>query len=313
MFREIDLFSAVQTALRARYPGWEVTPDPIFGGARPDFIVQPPRGGTPIIAEVKTITPSTSLRLELTIAQLQQYATAFETKHPAGEKPHLLLILLGVISDERAEYATHKGVEILSGPTLRDLAPDEPWPQEWAKGRTRSPTQHPLVSALEAIPPGREDWALYQQTVGEILAETLSPPLSTPINEHSNESRVNRRDIIIPNYAEAGFWAFMLAHYNAHYIVVDAKNYKGAVKKKDVLQVGNYLSAHGAGLFGMIVTRTAADRSANVTRREQWSIYRKLIIVLNDGDLKEMISRRETGQDPSEVIRQKIEDFRLEF
>jgi hypothetical protein len=124
---------------------------------------------------------------------------------------------------------------------------------------------------------------------------------------------VNRRDVIFPNYAESGWWAFARQHYQAHLVVVDAKNSASGVDKSAVLQVANYLEVHGTGLFGFIVGRNSSDRAAEVTRREQWAIHRKLIIVLNDADLLQMLAMRERGEEPAELIRQKVEDFRLGF
>ena len=64
---------------------------------------------------------------------------------------------------------------------------------------------------------------------------------------------VNRRDTVFPNYADDGVWKFLRDHYEAHFVVVDAKNCAGFVTKNAILQIANYLSAHGAGLFGIIV------------------------------------------------------------
>ena len=58
----------------------------------------------------------------------------------------------------------------------------------------------------------------------------------------------NRRDFIFPNYCDTGFWAFLRSRYGADYIVADAKNYSQNVSRKDILQMSNYLKAHGAGL-----------------------------------------------------------------
>ena len=147
----------------------------------------------------------------------------------------------------------------------------------------------------------------------DILAATLCPPLEQPLDERPNQNGINRRDIIFPNYAVNGFWKFIRDHYKAHFVVVEAKNYVGSVKKKEILQVSNYLSAHGPGLFAIVACRDAVDRSAEATRREQWAIYQKMIIVLNDDDLHQMLILSSDGDDPGTVIRQKIEDFRLGF
>jgi hypothetical protein len=63
----------------------------------------------------------------------------------------------------------------------------------------------------------------------------------------------------------------------------------------------------------MIVSRRAPERSADTTRREQWISYRKMILMLDDNDLRQMIQIRGSDGDPADLIRQKIEDFRLGF
>jgi hypothetical protein len=170
-----------------------------------------------------------------------------------------------------------------------------------------------LLDRLSQIPPGRTEWSSYQSLCGDILSFLLCPPLAQPISESANQSRINRRDFVLPNYAIGGYWDYMRTHYQAHYIVVDAKNYTGNVKKKEILQIANYLSLHGAGQFGIVISRTGGDKSAELTRREQWIIHRKMIVLLNDDDMRQMISLRAANVDPAELIRQKIEDFRLGF
>jgi hypothetical protein len=169
------------------------------------------------------------------------------------------------------------------------------------------------MDRLDKIPAGRATWSRYQRLCGDILTFLFCPPLERPIGESANESRINRRDFVLPNYAADGFWAFMRATYAADYIVVDSKNYVSKIKKNEVLQLSNYLNRHGTGLFGMIVARGASDRSAELTRREQWIVHNKLIISLNDDDLRQMLAMKQSAGDAADLIRQKIEDFRLGF
>ncbi len=75
--------------------------------------------------------------------------------------------------------------------------------------------------------------------------------------------------------------------------------------------MGNYLKMHGAGLFGIIVSRNGGDTGCYYTCREMWAMDQKLIIVLNDEEVIKMIIAKGTSNDPEEIIRQKIEQFRL--
>lgn len=315
---ERDFSSLVEQVLGRMLGANLVEREPRLGPARPDFIAHL-KDGRIAIVEVKLVTPTTASRLDGAADQLRRYGKLFVDAF-GGPTPDLILVVSGTLPLGRLERLNQEGVKaVIDGRQLRAFAPDLPWPDAGTDGHApdRQPmaaaTYQRLASELDAIGPGRAEWAGYQRVVRDILAATLSPPLGQPLDENANLSGVNRRDIILPNYAVTGIWKFLRDHYEAHFVVVDAKNFVGGIKKKEILQVANYLSPHGAGLFGIIACRNAEDRSAEVTRREQWVVYRKLIIILNDADLKQMLAISETGEDAAIVVRQKIEDFRLGF
>lgn len=181
-----------------------------------------------------------------------------------------------------------------------------------ATRNTTGTREDELIAELEKCSAGKEYWSVYQSLVGDILEHLFTPPLGKPISELADKAKVNRRDFILPNYTETGFWAFMREKYEADYVVVDAKNYAGSVPKSAVLQIANYLKSHGAGLFGLIVSRIGGDAAGcEHTLREQWLVHRKLILVLDDDDVKEMLVARSDGRPPEEIVSRKIESFRL--
>jgi hypothetical protein len=92
---------------------------------------------------------------------------------------------------------------------------------------------------------------------------------------------------------------FLRERYGADHVVVDAKNYTDEVKKAEVLQLANYLSLQGPGHFGFLVTRKGADTSALATRREQWAMHSKMILVLNDDDIKQMLKAKTRQMTPT--------------
>lgn len=179
--------------------------------------------------------------------------------------------------------------------------------------RSSMPTrEEELIESISKCTPGRTDCYVYQSLVGDILEHLFSPPLNKPIPELSDNSKTNRRDFIMPNYTDKGFWAFMREKYGADYVIIDAKNYTRKVKKTEALQMANYLKPHGAGLFGMIISRTGGDSAGcEHTLREQWLVNKKMIIVLNDDDIIEMLMAKSDGRPPEDILGRKIEQFRL--
>lgn len=98
--------------------------------------------------------------------------------------------------------------------------------------RAKSPEER-LIEELKLCKPGREEWGKYQKLMGSILERLFCPPLLTPIVELSDAPKVNRRDFILPNYAEDGFWAVIRSRYSADYITYRCKepfweSYKGS-------------------------------------------------------------------------------------
>ena len=116
-----------------------------------------------------------------------------------------------------------------------------------------------LLNRLQRCNPGQDHWVEFQRIIKDTFENLFSPPLGLSLWESSDLGNINRRDLIFPNYAYEGFWKFLRDSYNADYIVVDPKNFKGMIKKPQVLQMANYLKPHGVGMFGIIVSRQGGN------------------------------------------------------
>ena len=168
-----------------------------------------------------------------------------------------------------------------------------------------------LIQQLRDCPPGKSHWVHFQRIVKDALEYLFVPPLERAIEESADASRANRRDVILPNHTASGFWKSMRDAYKADYIVVEAKNYKGPITKIQALQVANYLKPRGAGMFAIIAARNDANTSCKLTIKEQWAIYGKMMIVLTDDDIENMLRTKGAGGSPEELLVTFIQNFRL--
>ncbi len=265
-----------------------------------------------LLIEVKVFPTFTERRLREVIEKLKDFG-----KYAKGF--HLVFAFPGILSDKDNALIQSSGIEIWD---INYIA------QSFAKEIATTP--HPLFQALftatkyvaahdklivelKSIHAGNKnnDWSKYQKHIEKVLDYLFGSDLSSPITEHSDHFKINRRDFILRNYAETGFWAHLRNRYLADFIVLDAKNYTKKVTKKEVLQIANYLKVHGAGLFGIIISRNGGNTGCYYTCREVWAMDKKLIIVLTDEDIIKMIIAKAANNDPEEIIRQKIEEFRL--
>jgi len=169
-----------------------------------------------------------------------------------------------------------------------------------------------LIDRLNACPAGWDSWVDYQNLVQNILEFLFCPPLNSPIPQSNDKNKKNRRDFILSNYSnKRDIWEFLRDRYDADYVVVDAKNSAKSISKNDVLQIANYLKQKGTGLFGIIIARKGTNSSSENTLRDVWIHDQKMIVVLNDVDVEQMILDKKNGEDPAKLILKKIEDFRL--
>ena len=168
-----------------------------------------------------------------------------------------------------------------------------------------------FIAQLNLCPKGHANWSKYQKLCTEIFEHLFCPILGKPITELPDYAKANRRDIIMANYAETGFWFHLRQRYLADFIIIDAKNHSTKIEKTFILQMANYLKDYGPGLFGIITCRDSIKESAIHTQREVWIAQQKLIIFINDNDLENMLLTKRNSNNPEEIIKQKIEDFRL--
>jgi hypothetical protein len=306
---EVEFITFLKTLLISQYPDAIIHEGTLGGGRlRPDLIMH--FSNEIYVIEVKRETPLTGSRLHDVTALLVNYRQAAMEAYP-GRVIHFILAIPGVLSADKHEVITGIGYDVWDKNWIIRAVEDGPVLRPPREPTDRAGQCRTLLERHASIEPGKPAWSEYQKICMEIWECLFLPELSRPISESANESGVNRRDFVVPNYATDGFWAFMRSHYHADYIVVDAKNLVGLAGKAHVLQISNYMSRRGTGLFGVIMTRRGSDRAALYTRREQWVLYGKMLIVLDDDDTEQMLDNAINGDEPSLVLRQKIEDFRL--
>lgn len=167
-----------------------------------------------------------------------------------------------------------------------------------------------LRTTLASLPRGREHAALFEDVCADISEHLFAPALGTADRQSSDRERRNRRDFVMENVAETGFWARARTQYQADYVVFDAKNYSAPIDKTPILDISHYLSSFGLGLFAILMTREGASNAAKHAAQQQWIASRKLIIILGDTEIGRMLDDKASGRDPAIAISESVASFR---
>jgi hypothetical protein len=316
-FRELELTTYLYKLIEANNEFLNVILDPCFKGMdgrllRPDIVCD--YRNKKLIIEVKKVPPLIDKRVTDLIEQVKSYDVF-------GADAQLVVAFPETLQKKYAEQFKNENIIVWDAPTLALIFSEQIeviketslYPILFNAGvKVEGKSQSTLfIEELKSIKAGKKDWSKYQRLIANCMEYLFSPPLEKPLYELPDSTKTNRRDIILPNYAENGFWQFLRNNYFADYIVIDAKNLTKHIEKRDVLQVSNYLKKFGTGLFGMILSRNKPHSNAILTQREHWIADNKLIVFLQDEDIIQMLTLKDSSGSPEEVIRQKIEDFRL--
>lgn len=316
-FSELEFMMYLSKLIEANDDFSNVSLEPSFKDAknqvlRPDIICE--YQNNKLIIETKKVAPLIDKRVLEYINQIKRY-------QPIGENTQLIIAFPDELQPSYEDYFKKENILVWDISTLASIFADQLkvirgtplYPIMFSAGTKREERSQSeiFIEELKSIKPGKAGWSRYQKLIANIMEYLFAPPLGKPLYELADKTKTNRRDIIIPNYAEKGFWQFLRDKNFADYIVIDAKNLTKSIEKKDVLQVSNYLKKFGTGLFGMIISRNKPHSNAILTQREHWIADNKLIIFLQDEDIIQMLTTKDSSGNPEEVIRQKIEDFRL--
>lgn len=276
----------------------------------------------PFAVEVKAVFSVTAHRMDGILQQLANY-------RQACPDTRFVVAVPVVLAEPYRRRILDAGVALWDQETVRLGIPDaaitgEDIPEsetagtntadDAAAGVEPEPDQYSaLLERLRRCPPGREYWLVYQKLVGDILSALFCPPLGPVSEQNPDGNYANRRDFILPNYAETGPWAYLERKYQAELIPVDAKNSDKYIRKNDFLQVAHYLKRGGLGLFGLIFSRRGLNQAGERHLQDIWNFDGKMLVVLDDSDVEQMLLLKRGEQDPCQVILEKIQEFRLKI
>lgn len=216
------------------------------------------------------------------------------------------------------------GITIWDASTLRDMmarhphaAEVSPLDQTFAIWPTqRKPLSKRAVelrTALEGLPCGDKGWRDCEDLCVQILNFLFVPPLGVPRLQMRSDDGLDRRDAIYKIGHGDPIWDSIKAECRTRFLVAEFKNSCSAPTQRDVESLQQYLFAGALRSFGCLCSRKKASESAVLARRRAWSESMKLIVLLTDDDLSEMLEMKVASERPAELIDAQVDDFLMLF
>ncbi|MBY5792940.1 restriction endonuclease [Rhizobium leguminosarum] len=177
------------------------------------------------------------------------------------------------------------------------------------KLQTVVPESVKFVERLKAIDPGDRDWRLYEHWCTEILTEIFRPDLGPPDTQVRSDDELDIMDAIFPIRSNAPPWSLVRSEYETRFVIAEFKNSAKKIGQKQVESIAQYFWPKAKRMFGILVSRQGSNDSAIAQRRRFWLDHDKMIVMLTDADLIEMLQMREGNEQPFDIIDAQLEEF----
>jgi hypothetical protein len=168
-----------------------------------------------------------------------------------------------------------------------------------------------LKARLNELHAGRELASDYQRLVLEIINFLFNPDLTDGQLEVRTIDGTERRDIIFVNESDETFWDYARNEHSSLLLMFETKNVD-ELDSNAFNQTATYLGDR-LGRLGVIVTRNLLSDSMYRKAISIWNdsgVQRKVILVLTDHHLNELLDRRCKNQSTTQWMRDHYRRFR---
>lgn len=140
----------------------------------------------------------------------------------------------------------------------------------------------------------------YEKTILSLLTALFYPALTDPAPQYPIHNGRKRIDIKFTNVAHKGFFYWLALHYCAPSVWVECKNYTNEISNPELDQLSSRFSPR-RGQFGILMCRNFDNKALFLSRcRDTADDGHGYVVVIDDDDLKRLVSSRTTTRGPLE-------------
>lgn len=172
-----------------------------------------------------------------------------------------------------------------------------------------------LIDDLKSIESGKENFQKYEECCIKILKYLFEEELGIWEKQYQSNEELYRFDLVckIKSGELSEFWETLRNFFNCKYIIFEFKNYKDSITQQQIYTTEKYLYINALRSVAIILSRKGVDNNGLKAGKGTLRENGKLIIVLNDDDIINMIEEKNNANDPANFLANKLDKMLLEL
>jgi len=159
-----------------------------------------------------------------------------------------------------------------------------------------------LCSELKDIKCGKNDWNAYEKKCKEILEFLFENDLSLWDKQTRTDDGLSRFDLICRIASSDDYWKALINSFNTRFILFEFKNYCDKITQDQIYTTERYLFNKALRSVGFIISRVGGTDGAIQAAKGSLKEHGKLIMILSDKDLCEMLKLKDSGNSPNDYL-----------
>ncbi|TDP59462.1 restriction endonuclease [Flavobacterium dankookense] len=159
-----------------------------------------------------------------------------------------------------------------------------------------------LYKELQKIQCGKNDWNAYEKKCKEILEFLFENDLSLWDKQTRTDDGLSRFDLICRIASSDDYWKALINAFNTRFILFEFKNYCAKISQDQIYTTERYLFNKALRSVGFIISRLGGTDGAIQAAKGSLKEHGKLIMILSDENLCEMLKLKDNGDSPNDYL-----------
>ncbi len=168
-----------------------------------------------------------------------------------------------------------------------------------------------FIKKLENMNYGRQNKSdkKYEKLCVDIIDFLFRTEFTRMSEQNSTEDNMFRMDLLCGLKGSSEFWKILIQHYNTRFVVFEFKNYEDEIDQNLVYITEKYLYNAVLRNVAIVISRNGFSYNARKAAIGMLTECGKLIIDLKDEDIIIMLRMKADGQDASDYMLNKLEEY----